>query len=248
MNHQTLPRHIGIIMDGNGRWAQQRGLPRTEGHKAGVEAFERICEYAADLGVPVLTFYAFSTENWVRPPQEVGAIMDLFRRQLNSTERRQAENEQKRWRIRYIGDLREDGAVPADILARLRNMETQSADKDKTVVNIAVNYGGQQEILSAAQRLARLCCEGVLVPEELTLQNIEDGLTTAGQPPPDLIIRPSGELRLSNFLLWQSAYAELWFSNILWPDFAPAHLDQALAAYARRNRRFGSSNARQATP
>jgi len=234
-----LPKHIGIIMDGNGRWAKRRGLPRTEGHRAGVEAFERICEYAAGLGVPVLTFYAFSTENWARPPGEVAAIMGLFRSQLEQTKLRQAENERKRWRIRYIGDLREGGPVPADILQLLREMEQSSADMDKTVVNIAVNYGGRQEILSATRRLARLCAEGLLDPDKLTGQDIEDGLYTAGQPMPDLIIRPSGELRLSNFLLWQCAYAELWFSDVLWPDFTPAHLDEALAAYAARNRRFG---------
>ena len=239
MNNENLPQHIGIIMDGNGRWAKQRGLPRTEGHRAGVEAFERICEYAADLGVPVLTFYAFSTENWARPPGEVAAIMGLFRNQLEQTKLRQAENEQKRWRIRYIGDLREGGPVPADILQLLREMEESSAGMDKTVVNIAVNYGGRQEILRAAKRAAALCKEGVLRPEDLTEQDIEDGLYAAGQPMPDLIIRPSGELRLSNFLLWQCAYAELWFSDVLWPDFSSAHLDEALAAYAARNRRFG---------
>ena len=234
-----MPKHIGIIMDGNGRWAKQRGLPRTEGHKAGVEAFERICEYAADLGIAHLTFYAFSTENWARPAEEVSGIMALFRRQLEQTKLRRAENEQKRWRIRYIGDLREGGPVPADILQLLREMEASSAGMEKTVVNIAVNYGGRQEILAAAQRLAALCKQGALNPDELTERDIEDGLYTTGQPMPDLIIRPSGELRLSNFLLWQSAYAEFWFSDVLWPDFAPAHLDEALAAYAARSRRFG---------
>jgi len=234
-----IPNHIGIIMDGNGRWAQRRGLSRGEGHKAGVEAFERISDYAAELGVPYVTFYAFSTENWARPPEEVAAIMSLFRHQLEQTKLRQTENEEKRWRIRYIGDLREGGPVPADILSLLREMEESSAAMDKTVVNIAVNYGGRQEILRATQRLAALCVQGALDPDKLTEKDLEDGLYTAGQPMPDLIIRPSGELRLSNFLLWQSAYAELWFSDVLWPDFAPAHLDLALTAYAARNRRFG---------
>jgi len=238
-NESTLPSHIGIIMDGNGRWAKQRGLPRSEGHRAGVAAFERVCEYAADLGVPYLTFYAFSTENWTRPAEEVSAIMALFRRQLEQTKLRREENERKRWRIRYIGDLREGGPVPADILRLLREMEESSAGMDRTVVNIAVNYGGRQEILGAARRIAKLCAEGALKPDALTERDIEDGLYTAGQPMPDLIIRPSGEQRLSNFLLWQSAYAELWFSGVLWPDFSPAHLDEALAAYAARNRRFG---------
>jgi len=237
----VLPKHIGIIMDGNGRWARRRGLPRTEGHKAGVEAFDRICEYAAGLGIPYLTFYAFSTENWARAPQEVEGIMELFRRQLGSMEERRAENEARGIRIRYIGDLREGGPVPADILQKLRVMEAESADKTKTTVNIAVNYGGKQEILEAARRLARLCREGALDPDELTECDLEDGLYTAGQPMPDLIIRPSGEQRLSNFLLWQSAYAEFWSSDVLWPDFMPAHLDEALAAYAGRGRRFGDA-------
>jgi len=239
MNHNNLPQHVGIIMEGNGRWASQRGLPRTEGHKAGVDAFERVCEYAADMGIPHLTFYAFSTENWSRPAGEVAAIMDLFRRQLQVAQERRGENERKNWRIRYIGDLRDGGAVPADILALLRRMEEESSGMEKTVVNIAVNYGGRQEILGAARRLAKLCAQGLLNPDELTEQDIEDGLYTAGQPMPDLIIRPSGELRLSNFLLWQSAYAELWFSDILWPDFSAADFDQALASYAMRKRRFG---------
>lgn len=226
-------------MDGNGRWAQKRGLPRTEGHKAGVRAFERVCEYAAGLGIPVLTFYAFSTENWTRPPEEVAAIMALFRRQLEEAQRRRAENESKGWRIRYIGDLEEGGPVPADILRLLRDMERQSVDKDKTVVNIAVNYGGRQEILRAVRRLAQLAEKHVLYPGEITERDVADGLYTAGQPDPDLIIRPSGEQRLSNFLLWQSAYAEYWYSDVLWPDFTERHLDDALEAYARRNRRFG---------
>jgi len=239
MSNTNLPKHIGIIMDGNGRWAKQRGLPRTEGHKAGVDAFERICEYAADMGISHLTFYAFSTENWTRPQVEVDAIMALFRRQLEEAKRRRDENEQKRWRIRYVGDLRQGGPVPDDILRLLREMEEESAGRDKTVVNIAVNYGGRQEILAATKRLAKLCAEGLLDPDELTEQDLENGLFTARQPMPDLIIRPSGELRLSNFLLWQSSYAELWFSDVLWPDFTTAHFDRALADFARRNRRFG---------
>ncbi|MDR2687070.1 MAG: di-trans,poly-cis-decaprenylcistransferase, partial [Oscillospiraceae bacterium] len=197
------------------------------------------CESAADLGIPYLTFYAFSTENWARPPEEVAAIMGLFRRKLEEMRRRREENERKRFRIRFIGDLGEGGPVPADILRLVRELEAGSAGKDKTVVNFAINYGGRQEILRAARRLAALCGQGALQPEELTEQDIEDGLYTAGQPMPDLVIRPSGELRLSNFLLWQSAYAEFWFPGVLWPDFSPAHLDEALAAYAARSRRFG---------
>jgi len=234
-----IPQHIGIIMDGNGRWAKQRGLPRHMGHRAGVEAFERICEYAADLGVKYLTFYAFSTENWQRPPEEVEAIMALFRRQLDTMERRRAENERRRFRIRYIGDLREGGPVPEDILRRLRQMEAESAAQDQTIINIAVNYGGRSEILSAARQLVQRCLNGELRPEDISEADLEAGLTTAGQPMPDLIIRPSGEQRLSNFLLWQSAYAELWFSDILWPDFTCDHLDEAIYEFGKRNRRFG---------
>ncbi|MDR2525207.1 MAG: di-trans,poly-cis-decaprenylcistransferase [Oscillospiraceae bacterium] len=238
---KLLPRHVGIIMDGNGRWAKQRGLPRTEGHKAGVAVFERICEYAADLGVPALTFYAFSTENWVRSAEEVAGIMELFRCQLQKAHRRAAENEAKRWRIRYIGDLEPGGPVPADIIDLLRDMERKAMDKDRTVVNIAVNYGGRQEILRAARRLAVLAQSNAIAPAELCEQDLEDGLYTAGQPPLDLIIRPSGEQRLSNFMLWQSAYAELWFSDVLWPDFTEQHFDAALAAFVRRGRRFGAT-------
>ena len=238
---QMLPQHIGIIMDGNGRWAGQRGLPRSMGHRAGVQAFERICEYAADLGVKYLTFYAFSTENWQRPPEEVEAIMSLFRRQLDDMERRREENKRRKFRIRYIGDLRAGGPVPGDILARLRQMEEESAAQTQTVINIAVNYGGRAEILSAARQLARRCLDGEMRPEDLKEEDLEAHLYTAGQPMPDLIIRPSGEQRLSNFLLWQSAYAEFWFSEILWPDFTPAHLDMAIEAFGRRNRRYGNS-------
>ena len=235
----TLPRHVAVIMDGNGRWAQQRGLPRSEGHKAGVDAFERICEHAAGLGIAHLTFYAFSAENWARPQGEVEALMTLFRRQLSEAKRRRAENEQKRWRIRYIGDLQQGGPLPTDILQLIDEMQAESAMQNKTVVNIAINYGGQQEILHAARQLAQACAAGKLDPATLTQQDIEAHLYTANQPPPDIIIRPSGEQRLSNFLLWQSAYAELWFSDILWPDFSTADFDRALADFAARNRRFG---------
>jgi len=236
-----LPEHIGIIMDGNGRWAKQRGLPRHMGHRAGVDAFERVCEHAADLGVKYLTFYAFSTENWQRPREEVEAIMALFRRQLDEIERRRAENEHRKFRVRYIGDLREGGPVPADILCRLRQMEAESAAQDQTIINIAVNYGGRNEILAAVRRLAQSCVQGELRPEDITEADLEAGLFTAGQPMPDLIVRPSGEQRLSNFLLWQSAYAEFWFSDILWPDFTCADLDAAIEAFGKRNRRFGNA-------
>ncbi|MBQ6267677.1 MAG: isoprenyl transferase [Clostridia bacterium] len=231
-----LPRHIGIIMDGNGRWAKQRGLERSEGHRAGANTFRRICDYAAEIGIECLTFYAFSTENWKRPPREVAAIMDLFRDYLKEAQEREAENAQKGFRIRYIGTR--EGLAP-DIVAMIELIERQSAAQTATVVNLAVNYGGRDEIVHAVRALAAQVAAGTLQPEEITEQMIGERLYTAGLPDPDLIIRPSGELRLSNFLTWQSAYSELWFSDILWPDFTPADLDRAIFDYNERNRRFG---------
>ena len=231
-----LPRHIGIIMDGNGRWAKQRGLPRSEGHRAGANTFRRICDYAAELGVECLTFYAFSTENWKRPVQEVAAIMDLFRDYLREAQERETENEQKGFRIRYIGTR--EGLAP-DIVGMIELIERQSAAQTATVINLAVNYGGRDEIVHAVRALAAEAAAGTLEPSEITEQMIGDRLYTAGLPDPDLIIRPSGELRLSNFLTWQSAYSELWFSDILWPDFTPEDLDRAILDYNERNRRFG---------
>lgn len=238
LNKEKLPRHVGIIMDGNGRWAQQRGLSRSEGHEAGAKAFRRVSDYATDIGIELLTFYAFSTENWNRPQAEVDALMSIFRDYLDEAEEREEENERRGIRARYIGSFER---MPADIRDRAREAERRSADKRKTTVNIAVNYGGRDEILQAVQALARQCAQGERKPEELTEADVESHLYTAGQPDPDLIIRPSGELRLSNFLLWQSAYSELWFSEVLWPDFTVEHFQQALQDYAKRNRRFGRS-------
>ena len=231
-----LPRHIGIIMDGNGRWAKQRGLERSEGHRAGANTFRRICDYAAEIGIECLTFYAFSTENWKRPAREVAAIMDLFRDYLKEAQEREAENARKGFRIRYIGTR--EGLAP-DIVAMIELIERQSAAQTATVVNLAVNYGGRDEIVHAVRALAAQVAAGTLQPAEITEQQISDQLYTAGLPDPDLIIRPSGELRLSNFLTWQSAYSELWFSDILWPDFTPDDLDRAIFDYNERNRRFG---------
>ena len=231
-----LPRHIGIIMDGNGRWAKQRGLERSEGHRAGANTFRRICDYAAEIGIECLTFYAFSTENWKRPAREVAAIMDLFRDYLKEAQEREAENARKGFRIRYIGTR--EGLAP-DIVAMIELIERQSAAQTATVVNLAVNYGGRDEIVHAVRALAAQVAAGTLQPAEITEQQISDQLYTAGLPDPDLIIRPSGELRLSNFLTWQSAYSELWFSDILWPDFTPEDLDRAIFDYNERNRRFG---------
>ncbi len=231
-----LPRHIGIIMDGNGRWAKKRGLPRSEGHKAGADTFRRICDYAAELGIECITFYAFSTENWKRPANEVEAIMNLFRDYLDEANEREDENEQKGMKIRYIGER--DG-LPEDIVNMIKLLETNSADKNAIVVNLAVNYGGRDEIVKAVRHLAKKIEAGEMTSMDITEKTIGDNLFTAGLPDPDLIIRPSGEYRLSNFLIWQAAYSEFWFSDILWPDFTPDDLDKAIIDYCKRSRRFG---------
>ena len=233
---RKVPEHIGIIMDGNGRWAKQRGLERSEGHKAGANVFRRICEYAGEIGVKYITFYAFSTENWRRPPAEVTALMNLFRAYLDEAEERQAENLQKGMRIHFIGHRE---GVPEDIIERFETTESGSKDADKIDVNIAINYGGRLEIVDAVKTLAQKVKSGELEPEDITEQMISDNLYTAGQADPDLIIRPSGEYRLSNFLIWQAAYSEFWFSDILWPDFTEDDLDKAIIDYCKRNRRFG---------
>ena len=232
----VLPRHVAVIMDGNGRWAKKRGLSRSEGHIEGAKNFRRIGEYAGDLGIRHLTFYAFSTENWARPQAEVDAIMRLFGDYLQEALDRLSENREKGIRLRFLGDR--EGVSP-----ELRNLmdlvEGYTADMTKVNLNIAVNYGAQQEITRAVQSLARDVQSGVLQPGDITPAHIESRLYTEDQPPVDLMIRPSGEQRISNFLLWQSAYAEFWYSDVLWPDFTGRDFDEALKAYEKRNRRFG---------
>lgn len=232
----SMPRHIGIIMDGNGRWAKQRGLKRSEGHKEGARVFRSICEYARDIGIEYLTFYAFSTENWKRPPEEVSAIMDLFRDYLFEAQEREEENKAKGMRVRYIGDR---SVLPEDIFNLMNDLEARSDDKNKITINLAVNYGGRDEILHAVKEIAKKVEAGELRSDDINLKDIDGNLYTAGQPDPDLIIRPSGEYRLSNFLIWQAAYSEFWFSDILWPDFTSDDLDKAILDFAKRNRRFG---------
>lgn len=231
-----LPAHIAIIMDGNGRWAKQRGLVRTEGHKRGAEVFRRICRYASDIGVKYLTFYAFSTENWKRSEAEVGAIMDLLRSYLFEMEEREAENEEGGYCVRFIG-ARE--GMPADIVEMMNDAEARTADKTRMHVNIAVNYGGRAEIVHAAKMLGEQIEAGTLRAQDISEEKLSSFLYTADQPDPDLIIRPSGEQRLSNFLIWQSAYAEFYYDDVLWPDFTLDDLDKAINAFAKRNRRFG---------
>lgn len=233
---RKLPEHIGIIMDGNGRWAKKRGLNRWDGHKEGANVFRKICSYACDIGIKSITFYAFSTENWRRPPEEVAAIMDLFRDYLGEAEDRENENIRKGMQMHFIG-RRDD--MPDDIVSLMETAEENSKDANRIKVNIAINYGGRLEIVDAVKKIAQKVKDGEMEPGDITEDDISQNIYTAGQADPDLIIRPSGEYRLSNFLLWQSAYSEFWFSDILWPDFTPEDLEKAIDDYNNRNRRFG---------
>ena len=228
-----LPVHIGIIMDGNGRWAQKRFLPRSAGHRAGAQNFRTITRYCSKIGIRYLTVYAFSTENWNRPSDEVGALLRLFKEYLEEALR---DFMDENIRVRFIGDV---SAFPAELRGLIQEVEEASACKTGMVLNLAMNYGGRAEITRAAKKVAQEAVSGSLRPEELTEERFAQYLYTGSQPDPDLIIRPSGEERLSNFLLWQSAYAELVYFDILWPDFKTSDLDEALAIYASRQRRFG---------
>ena len=228
------PRHIAIIMDGNGRWAKQRGLPRTAGHAAGAEAFRRIANYCRILGVEYLTVYAFSTENWKRSQEEVAGIMKLLRRYLEEALR---DMEKNRVRFCFFGDL---SRLSPDLQALCDRAQSQSEDYD-VQVNFCLNYGGRDEIVQAARRFSQDVADGVHKPEDLTEELLSSYLYSADVPDPELIIRPSGEKRTSNFLLWQSAYSEYVFMNVLWPDFSEKDLDAAIEDYHRRNRRFGGA-------
>ncbi len=232
----VLPKHVGVIMDGNGRWAKQRGLERSKGHIEGAKTFRKIGEYAGNLGIKHISFYAFSTENWSRPQAEVDAIMQLFYEYLEEARERLQENIEKGIRLRFLGDRT---AIAPELAAMMDYIEDATKEMTKVNLNIAVNYGGQQEILGAVKAIAEEVKNGSLSPDDITLSDIQSRLYTHEQPPVDLMIRPSGEQRLSNFLLWQSAYAEFWYSDVLWPDFTEADFDEALKAYEKRNRRFG---------
>ena len=228
-----LPRHIAIIMDGNGRWAKQRGLPRTAGHKVGAEVFRKIARYCKQLGVEYLTVYAFSTENWKRPADEVETIMGLLKQyMLEAIE----TMEEEKIRLKFFGDLT---PLSPELQALVEKTNAMSKQIDGVQANICLNYGGRDEILRAARAFARECAAGEKQPEELTEAAFGDYLFSAGVPDPELIIRPSGEVRLSNFLLWQCASAEFYFCDTLWPDFSEATLDAAIIDYQKRDRRFG---------
>ncbi len=229
----VLPEHIGIIMDGNGRWAKKRGLPRSAGHTAGAQTFRKIARYCSDIGIRYLTVYAFSTENWRRPKDEIDALMKLFKQYLQEAIRDFKDDSIV---LRFLGDR---SAFSLDLLALMEENEAESKDRDGMVLNIAMNYGGRAEMIHAMRDIAQKVADGTVKPDDIDEQMVSDHLYTKGEPDPDLIIRPSGENRTSNFLLWQSAYAEYVIMDVLWPDFKEKDLDAALIEYAKRNRRFG---------
>ena len=228
----VLPRHIGIIMDGNGRWASKRGLPRSAGHAKGADVFRDICRYCEQLGIEALTTYAFSTENWTRSKDEVDSIMNILRRYLKDAFGLEGET----IRVRFIG--RRDRLAP-DILDLMKEIEEGSKENPGLILNIAVDYGGRDEIVSAAKRAAVLLRDGEIKEEDITEELIDSYTFTSCCPPLDLLLRPSGEQRISNFMLWQCAYAEFVYMDVLWPDFTRKDLDAAIEEFGRRNRRFG---------
>lgn len=232
---RPVPRHIAVIMDGNGRWAKKRGLPRKAGHKVGAETFRTIATYCKDIGVKYFTVYAFSTENWKRPQDEVDALMNLFRTYLKEA----AETMVARGvAVRVLGDL---SVLPADIQRQIDEVRAlaDTLGEDAATASLCINYGGRDEIKNAVRALAHDVQVGRLRPEDITEDTISAHLYTAHMPDPDLIIRPSGEVRTSNFLLWQSAYSEYYFTDVLWPDFSTKDMDAAIDDFNRRSRRFG---------
>lgn len=231
---EALPAHIAIIMDGNGRWAKKRGLPRKLGHKEGAKTFRQIVEYCEKIGISVLTVYAFSTENWKRPQEEVEEIMRLMEDYIEDAFSHEKEN--KGIRTIFLGDIT---ALRPSLQQKVKKIEADSADRKGLTVNIALNYGGRLEIVTAMRKVAELAKEKYLDANDIDEDFVSSLLYTSGQPDPDLIIRPSGERRLSNFLIWQAAYSELVFMDVLWPDFKPADLDSAILQYQNRDRRFG---------
>ena len=238
VDKNRLPIHIGFIMDGNGRWATKRGMPRKFGHKRGADVLEKIVDYCFNIGIKYVSVFAFSTENWKRPKEEVDYIFNLLRdyiRKQNekNTNQRQKEIEQRNIQIHTMGDLTK---IPKDLYDEILKIKTETNDCDKFVLNIAMNYGGRDDIVYAVNKLLKAN------KKEINERDISSALYTADIPDPDFIIRTAGDVRLSNFMLYQSAYAELYFTKTLWPDFKPKHLDKALKNYTKRNRKFGNVN------
>jgi undecaprenyl diphosphate synthase len=233
VDFEHLPRHVAIIMDGNGRWAKKRGLPRTAGHAVGAETFRTIATYAKEIGLEYLSVYAFSTENWKRSQEEVSAIMGLLKKYLLEAI---GQMERDRVKMEFFGDLSRLTPELQELCQRTREI---SSRYEGCQVNICLNYGGRDEILRAVRSWQADCAAGKTNPEELTEERFSSYLFSRGVPDPDLIIRPSGEVRTSNFLLWQSAYSEYYFTDVLWPDFSKNDLLKAIAAYQKRSRRYG---------
>ncbi len=232
-----IPRHVAIIMDGNGRWAKQQRKPRLYGHKVGVESVQAIVEYASELGVEVLTLYAFSTENWKRPVAEVGGLMGLLKNYLQKELSRMLKN---RIRLTSIGDIKK---LPKDVLEVLENTISDTAENDKLTLNLALSYGGRFELIRAIRNIAAEVNAGDIKIGDIDEKLIDNHLYTAGLPEPDLLIRTGGEARLSNFLLWQASYAEIYFTDVMWPEFREEAFADAIAEYQGRERRFGRTSA-----
>lgn len=228
-----LPRHIGIIMDGNGRWAKKRGLPRSAGHTAGAANFKKITRYCSSIGIEYLTVYAFSTENWKRPTEEVGTLLNLFVQYLEEALRDFLNDDIV---VKFFGDTT---AFPENLQKLIKETEEVSKNRTGMVLNIALNYGGRAEITKAVKEISQMVKNGEISSADIDDKMISDHLYSKGEPDPDLIIRPSGEYRISNFLLWQSAYCEYMIMDILWPDFKPSDIDKAIKEYRGRKRRFG---------
>lgn len=229
----VIPNHVTIILDGNGRWAKKKGMPRTYGHVKGCENLEKICSVAKELGVKYLTVYAFSTENWKRSKEEVDALMKLFRNYMKKCIKISRDNKMQ---VRVIGD---PTAFDPDLQEKIKELEEYSSQYDELYFQIALNYGSRDEIKRAVQKMAEDVKAEKLNPEEISEQTISDYLDTKGLPDPDLLIRTSGEERLSNFLMWQLAYTEFYFTDVAWPDFNKAEFEKAIAKYNQRDRRFG---------
>ncbi|MBQ6016721.1 MAG: isoprenyl transferase [Clostridiales bacterium] len=235
-----VPVSLGVIMDGNGRWATKRHLPRSAGHRAGAENLKELCRNCGRYGVKYLTVYAFSTENWARPKDEVEKLMKLF---VEFVDRYDPELKDEGVRMRFTGDI---AALPEKVKEVIKIEEERSKDRQKMQLIIAFNYGGRREIVNSCQKIAEQIKAGTLEPSDITEQMISDNLYLPDVPDPELIIRPSGELRISNFLLWECAYSEFWVSDVLWPDFGYEELTQAFRDYALRDRRFGGLSKKEA--